>query len=52
MRFQRILTADGPAAILFVRLLVGGVFFLEGIKKFFFESAIGRFSLARLAIIS
>ena len=50
MRFQKILTADGPAAILFVRLLVGGVFFLEGIKKFLFVEQWGAGRFARIGI--
>jgi len=50
MRFQRILTAEGPAAILFVRLLVGGVFFLEGIKKFLFVEQWGAGRFARIGI--
>jgi uncharacterized membrane protein YphA (DoxX/SURF4 family) len=50
MRLQRILTADGPAAILFVRLLVGGVFFLEGIKKFLFVEQWGAGRFARIGI--
>jgi putative oxidoreductase len=50
MRWQRILAADGPGANLLVRLLVGGVFFLEGIKKFLFveQWGVGRF--ARIGI--
>jgi putative oxidoreductase len=50
MRFQRILAAEGPAAILFVRLLVGGVFFLEGIKKFLFVEQWGAGRFARIGI--
>ena len=50
MWFQRILAAEGPAAILFVRLLVGGVFFLEGIKKFLFVEQWGAGRFARIGI--
>jgi uncharacterized membrane protein YphA (DoxX/SURF4 family) len=41
----RIAGADGPAAILLVRLLVGGVFLSEGIQKFLYpeELGVGRF---------
>jgi uncharacterized membrane protein YphA (DoxX/SURF4 family) len=46
MGVNKILAADGPAANLLVRLLVGGVFFLEGIKKFLFPEqwGVGRFT--------
>ena len=46
MLMQSILAADAPAANLLVRLLVGGVFFLEGIKKFLFPQqwGVGRFT--------
>jgi len=46
MGVNKILAADGPAANLLIRLLVGGVFFLEGIKKFLFPQqwGVGRFT--------
>jgi putative oxidoreductase len=50
MRSQRILSADGPAAILLVRLLAGGVFFFEGIKKFLFVEQWGAGRFARIGI--
>jgi putative oxidoreductase len=50
MRFQRILAADGPGAGLIIRLLVGGVFFLEGIKKFLFVEQWGAGRFARIGI--
>lgn len=50
MRFQRILAADGPSAALFIRALVGGVFFLEGIKKFLFVEQWGAGRFARIGI--
>ena len=37
----RILRADGPPAVLLVRLLVGGVFLSEGIQKFLFPDVLG-----------
>jgi len=45
MAFERVLAAEGAPANLLVRLLVGGVFFLEGIKKFLFPNqwGVGRF---------
>jgi uncharacterized membrane protein YphA (DoxX/SURF4 family) len=50
MRFQRILASDGPGVILLIRLLVGGVFFLEGIKKFLFVEQWGAGRFARIGI--
>ena len=50
MRLQKIVAADGPGAILFIRLLVGGVFFLEGIKKFLFAEQWGAGRFARIGI--
>lgn len=50
MRFQRILAAHGPGAILMIRLLVGGVFLLEGIKKFIFVEQWGAGRFARIGI--
>jgi len=45
MNFKRIVSADGPTANFVIRLMVGGVFFLEGIKKFMFAEqwGVGRF---------
>jgi uncharacterized membrane protein YphA (DoxX/SURF4 family) len=42
---KKILAADAPAANLLIRLLAGGVFLLEGIKKFLFPQqwGVGRF---------
>jgi len=34
-------TADGPAAVVLIRLLVGMVFLSEGIQKFLFPEALG-----------
>jgi uncharacterized membrane protein YphA (DoxX/SURF4 family) len=46
MTVKKILAADGPAANLLIRLMAGGVFFLEGIKKFLFPEqwGAGRFT--------
>jgi len=46
MTMKKMLAADGSAANLLIRLLVGGVFFLEGIKKFLFPQqwGLGRFT--------
>ena len=50
MTWQRILAADGPGANLIVRLLVGGVFFLEGIKKILFVEQWGAGRFERIGI--
>ena len=47
MSLSRLLRANGPAAIIFVRLGIGLIFFLEGLKKFLFPAAwgVGRFTM-------
>jgi putative oxidoreductase len=49
-RFRRIVAADGPAATLLVRLLVGGVFLSEGIQKFLYPDALGVGRFVKLGI--
>src|SRR5205823_311796 len=39
--FRRLLATDAPAAVILVRLIVGGVFLSEGIQKFLFPEALG-----------
>jgi uncharacterized membrane protein YphA (DoxX/SURF4 family) len=39
--FLRTVTTSAPAAVILVRLLVGGVFLSEGIQKFLFPDALG-----------
>ena len=43
---RRLLTTDAPAAVILIRLIVGGVFLSEGIQKFLFSDAqgVGRFT--------
>ncbi len=45
-RFQRIVQSNAPAAVILIRLVVGGVFLTEGIQKFLFpdDLAAGRFA--------
>jgi len=38
---RRAMQTNAPAAVLLVRLLVGGVFLSEGIQKFLFPAALG-----------
>ncbi|HEY6460284.1 MAG TPA: DoxX family protein [Polyangiaceae bacterium] len=47
---DRIARADGPAACVLVRLLVGGVFLSEGIQKFLYPDALGVGRFARIGI--
>src|SRR5476651_746013 len=44
--FQRLLSTPAPAAVLLIRLIVGGVFLSEGIQKFLLPEAqgVGRFT--------
>ena len=50
MAFQKFLAASGSPANLIIRLMVGGVFFLEGIKKFLFADQWGAGRFARIGI--
>jgi len=50
MAFQKFLAAGGSPANLIIRLMVGGVFFLEGIKKFLFADQWGAGRFARIGI--
>ena len=50
MTFRKILSAGGPTTNLIIRLMVGGVFFLEGIKKFLFVEQWGAGRFARIGI--
>ena len=43
--FRRLLATDATAAVILIRLIVGGVFLSEGVQKFLFPDAqgVGRF---------
>ena len=41
MFFRKLLATDAPAAVILVRLIVGGVFLTEGIQKFLYPEALG-----------
>jgi putative oxidoreductase len=45
-----LLRTNAPSAVLVIRLLVGGVFLLEGIKKFLFADQWGAGRFARIGI--
>jgi putative oxidoreductase len=48
--FKKITHTNAPAAVMAIRLLAGGVFFLEGIKKFLFVEQWGAGRFARIGI--
>jgi putative oxidoreductase len=39
--FQRLLATNAPAAVILIRLIVGGVFLSEGVQKFLYPDALG-----------
>jgi putative oxidoreductase len=47
---RRLLATDAPAAVVLVRLIVGGVFLSEGIQKFLFPDALGVGRFAKIGI--
>lgn len=47
---EKMIKRKAPAATLFIRLLVGGVFLLEGVKKFLFVDQWGAGRFARIGI--
>src|SRR3954454_7347936 len=48
--FRRLLATDAPAAVILVRLIVGGVFVSEGMQKFLFPDALGVGRFAKIGI--
>lgn len=50
MAITKLLSSNAPAATVLVRALVGGVFLLEGIKKFLFVEQWGAGRFARIGI--
>src|SRR5438876_6783618 len=50
--FRRILATDAPAAVILVRLIVGGVLLSEGIQKFLFPEALGVGRFTKIGIPS
>ena len=47
---RRLLATDAPAAVLLIRLIVGGVFLSEGIQKFLYPDALGVGRFAKIGI--
>jgi putative oxidoreductase len=51
MRFlRRILATDAPAAVILIRLIVGGVFLSEGVQKFLYPEDLGVGRFAKIGI--
>jgi uncharacterized membrane protein YphA (DoxX/SURF4 family) len=48
--FRRIFATDAPAAVILIRLVVGGVFLSEGIQKFLYPDALGVGRFAKIGI--
>lgn len=48
--WNRLLSTNGPAAIVIVRLMVGFVFVSEGIQKFLFPDAVGAGRFAKIGL--
>ena len=49
-RWKRLLSTNAPAATLLIRLVVGGVFFSEGVQKFLYPESLGAGRLAKIGI--
>lgn len=47
---RKLLTTQAPAAVVLVRLIVGGVFLSEGVQKFLFPDALGMGRFAKIGI--
>ncbi|HLG15685.1 MAG TPA: DoxX family protein [Blastocatellia bacterium] len=47
---QKALATDAPAAVILIRVAVGGVFFSEGIQKFLFQDELGAGRFTRIGI--
>ncbi|MBV9454733.1 MAG: DoxX family protein, partial [Rubrobacter sp.] len=47
---QKALSSKAPAATILVRIIVGGVFFTEGIQKFLFSEALGEGRFEKIGI--
>jgi len=47
---QRIVASDAPAATMLIRLIVGAIFFLEGIQKFLYPELRGAGRFERIGI--
>jgi putative oxidoreductase len=50
--FRNAIRADGPPAVILIRLVVGGIFLSEGIQKFLFPADLGIGRFAKIGIPS
>lgn len=50
MNIYRTLATSAPAAVILIRILVGGVFLAEGIQKFLFPAEVGAGRFAKIGI--
>ncbi|MGQ0761076.1 MAG: DoxX family protein [Acidobacteriota bacterium] len=50
MNLRRLLQSSAPAAVILIRVLVGGVFLSEGIQKFLFPGEVGAGRFAKIGI--
>ena len=48
--FRKMMRTDAPAAVIVIRFLAGGVFLVEGVKKFLFVEQWGAGRFARIGI--
>ena len=48
--FQKIISTNAPAPVILIRLMVGAVFFTEGIQKFLYPGEVGAGRFAKIGI--
>jgi putative oxidoreductase len=48
--FQKLVSTNAPAAVILIRLIVGGVFLSEGIQKFLFPEDLGMARFTKIGI--
>jgi putative oxidoreductase len=48
----RTIATSAPASVIFIRLIVGGVFFVEGVQKFLYPAEVGAGRFAKIGIPS
>src|SRR5947209_2599948 len=50
--FDRLLATQAPAAVVLIRLVIGGIFLSEGMQKFLFPEALGAGRFLKIGIPS
>lgn len=48
----RTITTSAPASVILIRLIIGGVFFVEGVQKFLYPAEVGAGRFAKIGISS